>query len=85
MNSTKGAHELQKENLRDEQGGWRDRISDDLPMLHATAALLWSTTGRIYKLQTLRSEHEDPGESETLQRVVWRMPSGVQGQAHECR
>ena len=37
MNSTKGAHELQKENSRDEQGAWRDRASDGLLMIHTFA------------------------------------------------
>jgi len=40
MNNTIDAHEFQKENLRDEQGAWKDWASDDLPMIHATAALL---------------------------------------------
>jgi len=41
MNSTKGAHELQKENSRDEQGDWKDRASDWSLVIHnATAALL---------------------------------------------
>jgi len=35
MNSTKGAHESQKENLRAEPGAWKDRDSDDLPMIHS--------------------------------------------------
>ena len=61
MNSTKGAHELQKENSRDEQGTWRDRASDGLPMIHTTDALLWLVTGRIHKLQASRPKHEDPG------------------------
>ena len=38
MNSTKGAHELQKENLRDDQGGRKDRVSDGIPMIHVPAA-----------------------------------------------
>ena len=38
MNSTKGAHELHKENSRDEQGALRDRSSDGLLMIHASAA-----------------------------------------------
>jgi len=77
MNSTKDAHELQKENSRDEQEAWRDRASDGLLIIHATTALLWSATGRIHKLQAPESEHEDPGESETPQQLVWWMPSGV--------
>ena len=40
MNNTKGAHELQKGNSRDGQGTWRDRASNGLSMIHATAALL---------------------------------------------
>jgi len=41
MNSTKGAHELQKENSRDKQGAWKDRNSDGQLLIHdATAAQL---------------------------------------------
>jgi len=79
MNCTKGAHESQRENSRAEQGAWKDRASDGLLMIHAYVAYLWSATGRIYKLQAPGSEHEDLEESETSQRVVWWMPSGVQG------
>jgi len=64
MNSTKGAHELQHENSRDEQGTWKDRVSDGLPMIHTFAAPLWSASKRIHKLQVSESGHEDPGESE---------------------
>ena len=60
MNSTKGAHELQKENSRDEHGAWKDRALDGLPKIHASIAHLWLATGRIHKLQAPRSEHEDP-------------------------
>ena len=38
MNNTKCAHELQEENLKDEQGAWKDRVLDGLPMIHASAA-----------------------------------------------
>jgi len=76
VNSKKGAHEPQKENSRAEQGGWKV-ASDGPPMIHATAVHLWPATGRIHKLQASGSEHEDPGESETPQWVVWWMPSGV--------
>ena len=31
---------LQKENLSDAQGAWKDRALDDLLVIHATAALL---------------------------------------------
>ena len=55
---------LQKENSRDAQGAWKDRTPDGLLVIHASAAPLWSATGRIHKLQSLRPEHEDPGESE---------------------
>ena len=56
---------LQRKNLRDEQGAWKDRVSDGLSMVYAPAAHLWSATEKIYKLQAPGSRHEDPGESET--------------------
>ena len=65
MNSTKCPHELQKENSRDEQGAWKDRVPD-----WSSADQLWFrcatliSKGRIHKLQSLRPGHEDPGESE---------------------
>ena len=40
MNSIKGAHELHKENSRDEQGVWKDKVLDGLPMIHAIATHL---------------------------------------------
>jgi len=55
---------LQKENSRDAQGAWKDGALDGLPMIHASAAYLWSASGRIYKLQAPRPRHEDSGESE---------------------
>jgi len=40
MNRTKDAHELQKKNLTDEHGAWKDRALNGLPMIHASAAHL---------------------------------------------
>ena len=40
MNSTNGTHELQKENLRDQQGAGKDEASDGLLMIHASTAPL---------------------------------------------
>ena len=41
MNSTKGAHELQKGNSRVNKGTWKKRIPDGLPLTHyATGAQL---------------------------------------------
>jgi len=74
----KSAHELQKKNSRDEQGALKDRALDGLSMIHASAVYLWLATGRIYKLQAPGSGHADLGKSETPQRVVRWMPSGVQ-------
>jgi len=54
----KGVHKLQKENSRDAQG------TNGQPMIHATAALLWSATGRIHNLQAPKLRLEDPRESE---------------------
>ena len=39
-NGTKGAHESQRENSREEQETLEDRALDGLPMIHATAAHL---------------------------------------------
>ena len=39
MNGTKGAHELQKENSRDEQGIWKDKVSDWSTADHNTTAM----------------------------------------------
>ena len=42
MNSTKDAHELQKENSRDEQGARKNRLQTGQPLVHdAIAAQLW--------------------------------------------
>ena len=60
MNCTKGTHESQKENLTAEKGVWKDRASDGLLMIHASAVHIWSTSGRVHKLQALGSGHEDP-------------------------
>jgi len=40
MNNTQDAHKLQKENLRDEQGAWKDRALDGQPKIHASSAHL---------------------------------------------
>jgi len=64
MNCIKGAHKSQRENSRAERGAWKDRSSDDPPMIHASTGQLWSATKRIHKLQALRSRHIDPGDSE---------------------
>jgi len=64
MNSTNGAHEFTKGKLERCVGAWKDSALDGLPMIHATAAPLKSTTGRIHKFQAPRPRHEDSGESE---------------------
>ena len=61
----KSTHELQNENSRNEQGAWKDRALDSLPMIHASVAHLLLKTGRIHELQTTRSGHVDTGGSET--------------------
>ena len=48
MNSTNNAHEFTERKLR---GAWKDRASDGLLEIHATAALLRSATRRIQTLQ----------------------------------
>jgi len=48
MNSTNNAHEFTERKLR---GTWKDRASDGLLEIHATAALLRSATRRIQTLQ----------------------------------
>jgi len=40
MNNIKSAHELLKENSRAEQGAWKERTLDDLPMILAFTAHL---------------------------------------------
>ena len=40
INCTKGTHESQKENSIAEQGAWKDRASDGLSMIHASATHL---------------------------------------------
>ena len=70
MNSTKNAHELQKKNSRDEQGAWKDRVSDwsTVDPGHYRCATL--ITRKSITVQALGSGYGDPGESETPQRVV---------------
>jgi len=76
MNSTKDAHELQKGNSGDEQGAWKDGAPDSLLKIRASSAHLWSTTGRMHKLQAVGSEHAGPVESELPNECVvnakWR-------------
>ena len=64
MNSTNGAHEFTEEKLERRVRGLKDRASDCLLEIHATAALLRSATEKIHTLQALRLGHEDPDESE---------------------
>ena len=64
MNSTKDGSESWQENSRAEQEAWKDEAQDGLLEIHATAAPLWSATGRIHTLQAPRPGHEDPEESE---------------------
>ena len=59
MNCTKGAHESQKKKSRVEQRTWKEKALEGLLMIHAFAAHLWSVTGRIHKLQVLKSGHAD--------------------------
>jgi len=40
MNSTKGTHEFTKGKLERRAGAWKNRASDGLPMIHASATLL---------------------------------------------
>jgi len=50
MNSTKDAHELQWKNSKAEQGAWKEKTLDGLPMIHASTAHLWSATRRTHQL-----------------------------------
>jgi len=64
INSTKSAYELQKENLRGEQGVWKNGVSDRStadPRYHRCVTLI---TRKSTAVQTLRSEHAGQGESE---------------------
>ena len=74
MNSTKGAQELQKENSRDEQRARMDRVLDGLPMIHASAAHLWSATERIHKLRDLNMQVQKSQNSPTsgVVNAKWR-------------
>ena len=60
----KGHSQVTKENSRGEQGAWKNEAPDGLLMIHSSAALLWSATRRIHKLQAPGSGRADPGESE---------------------
>jgi len=53
-----------RKTLEPNKGAWKDGALDDLLEIHATAALLWSSTGRIHTLQAPKPGHEDPEESE---------------------
>ena len=64
MKSIKDAHELQKENSKDEHKAWKDGASDHLLKIDASSMHLRSATRRIHKLQTPGSEHAGPGELE---------------------
>ena len=79
VNSKRALTSLQKGNSRGTQGAWKDGVPDGLLKIHATAALLWSATGRIHMLQAPKPGHEDPEESELPRRVVKQKPSGEQG------
>ena len=46
------------------RGAWKDRASDGLLRIHASAAPLWSATGGTHTLQAPWPGHEDPGESD---------------------
>jgi len=58
------------------KGAWKDRASDGLLEIHATAELLRSATGRstLSKLQDLDMRIQG---SRTPKQVVMRMPNGV--------
>ena len=47
--------------LEPSRGAWKDEALDGVLEIHATAALLWSATGRIHTLQAPKPRHEDPG------------------------
>ena len=78
MNSIKGAHELQKENSRDEQGAWKDRALHGLSMIHAFRCA--SLISNLENPQAPNSEIWTWGSRRvrTPQWVVMRMPNGVQ-------
>ena len=50
INSQKALTSLQKWNSRGTQGAWKDRALNGQLKIHATAAPLWSATGRIQPL-----------------------------------
>ena len=53
-----------RKTLEPNNGAWKDGAPDGLLEIHATAAPLWSATGRIHTLQAPWPGHEDPGESD---------------------
>jgi len=80
MNNTKGAHELQKGNSRAEQGAWKKRISDGLPLIYyATIVQLLSTESSPWS-KSPGSGHAGLGESESCPTSGKMKPSGVHKQ-----
>jgi len=73
----KGAHKLQKENSRDEQGARKDRTSNWFtadPRCYRCATLI---NRKSTMVQASGSEHENPGDSESCPKsgkksVMWR-------------
>ena len=76
MNSTNGGSESQQENSGAEQRGWKDGALDGLLEIHATAAPLWSATGRITrsKLQNLdmRIQRSQNSQASGDAKARWR-------------
>ena len=62
--SIKSAHKQPQRISRAKHEGLKEKTLDGLSMIHAFAALLWSTTEIIHKLQTLESRDVGPGLSE---------------------
>jgi len=50
----KEAQSYNRKTLEPGIGAWKDRVPDDLPMIHTTAAPLRWSTGRVHKLQAPR-------------------------------
>ena len=53
-----------RKTLEPNKGAWKDGVLNGLLEIHATAAPLWSATGRIHTLQAPKLGHEDPEELE---------------------
>jgi len=77
MNSTKGAHEFQKDDSRVEQGARKKWTPDGQPLIHyATVVLLWSI-GSLSRSKLWDLDMQVHGSQKATQRAVTWVSSGV--------